>query len=383
VEAETKQFWRALESFPSGAGLLADWQAVFAAQTERVRAFLKPTVRLGRSYPCPFKPACGCRHEVRGTDAGLVGVCACGDCEPVDLEPAQLILHELDWERFGGALRGALELSEPDAQRAATKDSTHVVGIFAALHARVYVELSGAAKDYTDMVERLSAERQGSFVVMVPTGESLTRAARGAIARAGGLALALDEFVAVREGGRMTGRQSLAPVLARWAEELVRGDGNGELLRQVHHEIAAVRAAFAEERSARQRLEGMLGGGLFAFTRKIDAHSFRLFCAILAEGNIAKAARSLDIADSTLRDALRDWRSRGPAYLTLLDLVRWRKAVRVKGTVPFNENMLLEKSSSTDYPGLLSDVLDGLLEMTEDNWQERCEELAEMLRAQQ
>jgi hypothetical protein len=33
-----------------------------------------------------------------------------------------------------------------------------------------------------------------------------------------------------------------------------------------------------------------------------------------------------------------------------------------------------------DYPGLLADVLDGLLSMNEENWAERCEELAEMLR---
>jgi hypothetical protein len=31
-------------------------------------------------------------------------------------------------------------------------------------------------------------------------------------------------------------------------------------------------------------------------------------------------------------------------------------------------------------PGLLSDVLEGLLSMTDENWQERCEELAEVLR---
>ena len=37
-------------------------------------------------------------------------------------------------------------------------------------------------------------------------------------------------------------------------------------------------------------------------------------------------------------------------------------------------------TDSVDYPGLLADVLDGLLSMTEENWAERCEELAELLR---
>jgi len=35
---------------------------------------------------------------------------------------------------------------------------------------------------------------------------------------------------------------------------------------------------------------------------------------------------------------------------------------------------------TTDYPGLLSDVLDGLLSVSAENWQERCEELAELVR---
>ena len=64
----------------------------------------------------------------------------------------------------------------------------------------------------------------------------------------------------------------------------------------------------------------------------------------------------------------------------MLDLVRWRKAVGRKETVALNENVLMEKADRVDYPGLLADVLDGLLSMTEENWAERCEELAELLR---
>jgi hypothetical protein len=65
----------------------------------------------------------------------------------------------------------------------------------------------------------------------------------------------------------------------------------------------------------------------------------------------------------------------------MLDLVRWRKQVGRKRTVVLNDNILLERASSTDYPALLSDVLDGLLELNEENWRERSEELAEVLRA--
>ena len=64
----------------------------------------------------------------------------------------------------------------------------------------------------------------------------------------------------------------------------------------------------------------------------------------------------------------------------MLELVRWRKSVGGKETLPLNEAVLQDRAETTDYPGLLSDVLEGLLSMTEENWQERCDELAEVLR---
>jgi hypothetical protein len=80
------------------------------------------------------------------------------------------------------------------------------------------------------------------------------------------------------------------------------------------------------------------------------------------------------------RDYLRRWRNMGKEYLAMLDLVRWRKAVGRREVVALNENVLLERAPPVDYPGLLADVLDGLLSMTEENWRERCGELAELLR---
>ena len=38
------------------------------------------------------------------------------------------------------------------------------------------------------------------------------------------------------------------------------------------------------------------------------------------------------------------------------------------------------EANAVDYRGLIADVLDGLLMMTEGNWEEKREELAELLR---
>jgi hypothetical protein len=159
--------------------------------------------------------------------------------------------------------------------------------------------------------------------------------------------------------------------------------GAGEMLKilsEIREEIAAVRGQFVELRTSKERLERMFADGLFGFTRKVDAQSFKILCAVLAEGDVAKASRALEVPDASLRTLMRRWRKLGKEYCSMLDQVRWRKAVGRRETFALNENVLLERASQVDYPGLLADVLDGLLSMNHENWQERCEELAELLR---
>ena len=154
-----------------------------------------------------------------------------------------------------------------------------------------------------------------------------------------------------------------------------------DMLTGVHREITTVRGEFVELRSAKDRLEKMLGDGLFAFTQKVDARSFKVLCTILAEGDVAKASRRLAMPDASVRTLMRRWRAKGKEYRAMLDLVRWRKVVGRRETVPLNDNLLLGRAECVDYPGLLADVLEKVTEMTGDNWREKTEELEEMLRA--
>ena len=45
-----------------------------------------------------------------------------------------------------------------------------------------------------------------------------------------------------------------------------------------------------------------------------------------------------------------------------------------------NEAALAAEANAVDYRGLIEDVLDGLLMMTERKWEDKREELAELLR---
>ncbi len=149
---------------------------------------------------------------------------------------------------------------------------------------------------------------------------------------------------------------------------------------EVRREIAAVRKDYHELRRAKEQLEQMRADGLFQFTTKIDPESFRLICAVLVHGDVAKAGRALNERDSTLRTRMAEWKERGPAYQVLLDLVRWRKAIGRRQPGQLSEEILGGKAANTDFSGLISDVLDELLSFEEGNWEAKCEELAALLR---
>jgi len=163
--------------------------------------------------------------------------------------------------------------------------------------------------------------------------------------------------------------------------------GNGEsapnteaILKEIHQEIAAVRTDFQDMKMVKERLAKMQGEKLFAFTDKIDAPSFRIFCAVLANGDVAKASRALNESDSTLRTRMAEWDKRGPAYEVLGELVRWRKEMGRKETVTLPESILQNTAPSADFAGVLSDVLDEVLAMNDGNWSEKADALAELLR---
>jgi len=147
-----------------------------------------------------------------------------------------------------------------------------------------------------------------------------------------------------------------------------------------HREIVSVTNSFDELRRIKEVLQKMQNEKLFGFITKLSPNDFRALCAILAKGDMAKAERALRLARGSVTNRVRRWRTRGPAHKVLLEMVRWRKKIGQKGTVPVPESVLKNTASHTDYAGILADVLEEILAMTEENWQEKAEALAELLR---
>ena len=364
------------------AGVLADWRWALGSEFDKVTPFLQPTQEQSQSYPCTEHPACHCTHEIRETDVGLVAVCTCGgdECSPIWLEPKDTLIYALNGAKLGEAVRRALGFDTATATganglRGAIRIGTHGPGRIPVLFHVPYDE-TALLKELASI---LSAQA-GPFILATPTAASHSATVEQMQHRHSFLLLPLAGALGVEDGGQLRAISPIDAVLAVFTKRLADRPDTGALLQGIHREIAAVRTDFRDLREAKQRLEQMQAEGLFKFTQKIDARSFKVICAVLAEGDVAKASRTLGLGDSTLRDLLRAWRGQSKAHQAMLDLVRWRKKVGGKSTVPLNEAVLLEKAPTADYPALLADVLDGLLSMTEDDWPERCEELAELLR---
>jgi len=372
-------FWRGLESISSGAALMPDWQWAFGTATDVVRPFLRPTGKVAASFPCPARPACECRHEVRETGFGLVAVCLCGpgECDSFVIQPQDVVIYGLDREGLAAALRGALGFGEAPAAPYSTV-RVQEIGV-GPVRTPVYFSCAGEEALLREL-ERLFAVRDGPLILLTPTGWACSQEVESALRRVGGAHVSLSAFVNVDAGGFKVkaGSEGMWTEFERRAASL-RDDGG--TLRSIHREIAAVRSEVVELRSAKQQLEKMLAEGLFAFTRKVDAASFKVLCCVLAEGDVAKASRTLGMSDGSLRTLMRRWRGMGKPYQVMLDLVRWRKAIGGKETVALNDNILLGQTKSADQPALVADLLEKVTEMTGDNWREKAEEMEEMLRA--
>ena len=133
-------FWGALESMSTGAGLMADWEWALGAALAMLTPFLKPTEKQSESFPCPARPPCECRHEVQETDFGLVAICMCGsgECEPFRIEPKDVLVYSLDMSRLGHEISRSVGFSESNGA-AYSSLGLREIGVYAAVAAPVYL----------------------------------------------------------------------------------------------------------------------------------------------------------------------------------------------------------------------------------------------------
>jgi hypothetical protein len=192
--------------------------------------------------------------------------------------------------------------------------------------------------------------------------------------------ISLCEAAAARMDGTLAASAAAAGLLAEFVRRLAERPSVRPLLEGLHREIASVRDDRRALLAAKARVEQMHGEGLFAFARHIDREARELFLAIMAGGDVAKAARELGVKDSTLRSQLAGWAKRGKAYAALAEIVRWRKSIKGQAGMEFAKRVASGAERDVDFPALIRDTVAELEEMDPENCEERCANLADALR---
>jgi len=219
--------WRALEAMETPAAVLAEWRLLAGADYEAARVFLRPTQRVAAEYPCVAPDRCGCRHEVVEIDeTRYLARCQCGmgDCPAPRLSAQDLIVYELDWERFGGAIALALGFEQVESRGVfASVPKVRCVGKHSATQALVFLAICPSEAQLLANLQCLAALERDPFFLLTPTPghrseviAAFLRCHRCEIA-------ALSRFLVPALNGRFEKSQSIQPVLDRF-ERLFSGD---------------------------------------------------------------------------------------------------------------------------------------------------------------
>jgi hypothetical protein len=374
------KFWRALERL-SGGAVMWEWSRELGTETAMARPFLRIANDAAKSHPCTNVAGCGCPHRIEehGRDT-WVAVCD-GDewCPPISVEAKDLLVYAADTRVLCAGISRCLRLGAPGSGRV-TAARVERVGTYGPARSELYLMFPADSARMMREVERLFGVQPDPFLVLTPTGVHCTSDVETMLRRQSCMHIALSAAVGISADGALSASGAVAPLLKEFERRLAERPKVAPLLEGLHRKIDAGHAERAELRSANARLVQMHGEGMFAFAKHIDREAREIFLAVMAGGDIAKAARELDMRDSTLRSKLEKWPKRGKAYAALAEIVRWRKSIKGQAGMEFAKREASGAERDVDFPALIRDTVAELEEMAPENWEERCADLADALR---
>lgn len=254
------------------------------------------------------------------------------------------------------------------------------VGTYAATRSPVYLGIFPSEAELFANVEGLVSSRPEPFILLSPTAALRSAAVDSFLARVHCGFVPLSPCVGAGEGGKFRMVCPIEPVLKRFVSDMAQARNMAPVLEGIYREVAAGRSERGSLSAAKARLEQMHGEGMFAFARHIDREARQQFMAIMAAGDVAKAARDLGMNDSTLRSHLAKWAKRGKAYAALAEIVRWRKCIKGQAGMEFAKRVASGGERDVDFPALIRDTVAELEEIDPGNCEERCADLADALR---
>lgn len=150
---------------------------------------------------------------------------------------------------------------------------------------------------------------------------------------------------------------------------------------KLHDAIRDVTAEHREVKVARDRLAEMQADGMWKFLAKVDPESLRQFATILGFPSLLQAAKALKMPESSLRAKVTAWRHGLDPLPKLADILRWRRTLKKGVNVPLNESITTGAAKAVDYPDLIGEILETLIEVNDSDPDTRIGELIELIRS--
>jgi hypothetical protein len=394
-----RDFWAGLEGVSSGVALMVDWEFIFGSAVDVLLPFLEVTGERTKSFPCPAVTPCGCRHTINETRRGeLIATCGCNwDCGTYQLEPADLLFHGINMERFGGALRRALGFGEASAAAYASA-GLREIGTCAAAAAPVYLGL-GDTDGLLRELTRLLGLRDGPFLVLTPTGSSWSPEVEALARPHGGGHASLSSLLDAAPGV-FPRKEAAGPMLAEFAARVSRGSGLARTVQEIGRSLESIARGNYELRKENSELRRLQSEGMFKFALRVEPEDFQAFAAIIALGNRKAAAEFLGVPLRTFYHRVDRWPGLGPDYGRMFRMLEWRKATDRKMVVRLEDSLMsggtgdgaenpetvgavlatLKDRDGDAYPDVIRQVFEALKEQDGENWASVRDELVEVLR---
>lgn len=382
------------------AAVMAEWRQLADADFAALNHFLSPTQRLAQNYPCLAERDCGCRHEVETTELFSVCQCEFGGCEAVKLTPAEIIIHELDAPRFGGAVGGALGFEPVDgAGVTSAAPKIWLAGMHTETRSPVLLVLCPNETQLLKNLQVAASARTEPFILLAPTASLRSEAVNALLQRQRCAFIPLGQHLAA-DGQKFRVTNSIRPILDRFAAGLAEGTGLARTVEKIGRDIEAVARNQYALRKENEELRQLNKDGYFHFAVRVKGEDFLAFAVIMALGNRKAAADHLEIPHRTFYNRVGQWAKRGKEYQLMLRYMEWRKRSSRHLTVELNPSLQsgdsaglpenpetmagvlteIEAADSKSYPALFAEVLQALERQNSGNWMNVRQELVDMIK---
>jgi hypothetical protein len=241
--------WKTLEALAESnppAAVMAAWRHHTGAEFGTMKTFLRATSRLAQVYPCLSDTGCGDAHEVVPLDDGRWVARSPEDmryCPGIMLTETELVVHEVDMERFGGELCRVLGFEAATVVGASeSAPKLWRVGTHRETRSPVYLALCPSESQLLLNLQALMTVCGEPFVVLSPTARHRSEMAGAVLNRERCAFIPLAPYLAP-DGAGFRSTNLERPILERFATGLAHR-GNLESRKQ-KAEIESVGARYS------------------------------------------------------------------------------------------------------------------------------------------